>query len=133
MYFSYSCVLFLLIMRRPPRSTRTDTLLPYTTLCRSRSCRAKSRQPSGKSKADGHLDFARCERVKTPETTPSPTPSSRSQEHTSELQSLTRISSAVFCSKNKPDSPIQHTTTPTYKSTTYIKTRTKYAISYMTK
>src|SRR3546814_4196317 len=41
---------------------------------RCRSCRAKSRQPSGKSKVDGHLDFARCERVKTPETTSSPTP-----------------------------------------------------------
>src|SRR3546814_7534786 len=127
MYFSYSCVLFLLIMRRPPRSTRTDTLLPYTTLCRSRSCRAKSRQPSGKSKVDGHLDFARCERVKTPETTSSPTPWSphlarkflyiiaaiillvlaagvvyqlfpgRSEEHTSELKSLLRSSSAFFC------------------------------------
>src|SRR3546814_12885932 len=39
---------------------------------RCRSCRAKSRHPSAQSKIEGHLDFARCERVKTPETTPSP-------------------------------------------------------------
>src|SRR3546814_1520615 len=96
------------MIRRPPRSTRTDTLFPYTTLFRSRraahqavlslqhlACqrarprsaarfRHGSRQPAT---ADRDLGRAAASR--------------RSEEHTSELQSLMRISYAVFCLKKK--------------------------------
>src|SRR3546814_6931149 len=72
------------MIRRPPRSTRTDTLFPYTTLFRSSYPRSLSRQ--------GNLWPIR-ERVSHT--------SRRSEEHTSELQSLMRISYAVFCLKNK--------------------------------
>src|SRR3546814_7723833 len=71
------------MIRRPPRSTRTDTLLPYTTLFRScrgsigvRPARLRSRPAAS-------------------------APAERSEEHTSELQSLMRISYAVFCLKKK--------------------------------
>src|SRR3546814_14621812 len=74
---------FFLMIRRPPSSTRTDTLFPYTTLFRS-SRQARPRQPSPCPTRRRH----------TP-------PSARSEEHTSELQSLMRISYAVFCLKKK--------------------------------
>src|SRR3546814_3813225 len=81
------------MIRRPPRSTRTDTLFPYTTLFRSSSqCPhySGSRSPSAKRCC---LSGSR------------PWPSvmflNRSEEHTSELQSLMRISYAVFCLKKK--------------------------------
>src|SRR3546814_9569923 len=80
------------MIRRPPRSTRTDTLFPYTTLFRSvgwraslsfeLSLRAATRRSPGR--AAEFVDRAR-----------------RSEEHTSELQSLMRISYAVFCLKKK--------------------------------
>src|SRR3546814_3922984 len=53
------CVV-LLMVRRPPRSTRTDTLFPYTTLFRSERSRDTNRPCS---QSDGHLDFAQCERL----------------------------------------------------------------------
>src|SRR3546814_7901684 len=119
------------MIRRPPRSTRTDTLFPYTTLFRS-SCRSRHWQDSradrtvgasdrhpqgmairntgrylhqqGRARNEGarrayyrrggggralawHISFRRGE--------------NRSEEHTSELQSLMRISYAVFCLKKK--------------------------------
>src|SRR3546814_1655074 len=87
------------MIRRPPRSTRTDTLFPYTTLVRSdRSgvhplcahCRALFNHPIYWTLVSdvgyhGWLNSAR----------------QRSEEHTSELQSLMRISYAVFCLKTK--------------------------------
>src|SRR3546814_4668265 len=99
------------MIRRPPRSTRTDTLLPYTTLfrsmrpaarvalstasfpvrlTRSSTCptlpgSARPRPPPGRSCAPAALAPRRA----------------RSEEHTSELQSLMRISYAVFCLKKK--------------------------------
>src|SRR3546814_4131273 len=93
------------MIRRPPRSTRTDTLFPYTTLLRS--CRNTTGRPSGlpetsqymvwrpsrssrpwlKGSMGGNRSCASIER--------------RSEEHTSELQSLMRISYAVFCLKKK--------------------------------
>src|SRR3546814_2720679 len=89
---SFVCIFFLMI-RRPPRSTRTDTLFPYTTLFRSpgRPASAKATSPA-------------------PWPRPQSTPNNRcatcgcrdrSEEHTSELQSLMRISYAVFCLKKK--------------------------------
>src|SRR3546814_5287983 len=93
--------LFLMI-RRPPRSTRTDTLFPYTTLFRSvvaesaewRATKSTGRRLSGST------------RLKSQNSQPwkvSGTPGvvRRSEEHTSELQSLMRISYAVFCLKKK--------------------------------
>src|SRR3546814_9046543 len=78
------------MIRRPPRSTRTDTLFPYTTLFRSRLDLMMSgvRLPSSNQlKAASRVAGASRGR--------------RSEEHTSELQSLMRISYAVFCLKKK--------------------------------
>src|SRR3546814_7456552 len=108
------------MIRRPPRSTRTDTLFPYTTLFRSRlglplrlagirahprrirpvaladpaagAQRGRQRDPAGDRRAD------------------------RSEEHTSELQSLMRISYAVFCLKKKT----KQNTTPILYTQLYI-------------
>src|SRR3546814_5501809 len=89
------------MIRRPPRSTRTDTLFPYTTLFRSADRRA--------ARADANL-----RQVAAPagprQTNQRACPyhrrrpageHPRSEEHTSELQSLMRISYAVFCLKKK--------------------------------
>src|SRR3546814_4675241 len=74
------------MIRRPPRSTRTDTLFPYTTLFRS----------------GWHIaSFARVRQNPPPRKTPTRTSPARSEEHTSELQSLMRNSYAVFCLKKK--------------------------------
>src|SRR3546814_5313521 len=97
------------MLRRPPRSTRTDTLLPYTTLFRSRM--------GGLDRGDlQHLRRARPDRpIGVPSRPRRPRgrrgkdrdlgcpgdPRRRSEEHTSELQSLMRISYAVFCLKKK--------------------------------
>src|SRR3546814_1081765 len=93
------CILFLMI-RRPPRSTRTDTLFPYTTLFRSaargggrrshrRRTRLQRRGPRDRRHlhARQHLAVGGLRR--------------RSEEHTSELQSLMRISYAVICLQKK--------------------------------
>src|SRR3546814_4434587 len=104
------------MIRRPPRSTRTDTLLPYTTLFRS----------DGKHVAFGALELKffhkflqAVERPDLMKLAPVPGPGGqplhdalailfktrtreqRSEEHTSELQSLMRISYAVFCLQKK--------------------------------
>src|SRR3546814_5149890 len=100
------------MIRRPPRSTRTDTLFPYTTLFRSRGwslCRGNCVERAAKLGGEAHLigapwhgsHFARWWL--------------RSEEHTSELQSLMRISYAVFCLKKKK----------TYKRYTPYKTDTR--------
>src|SRR3546814_7479227 len=89
-----SIVVFLMI-RRPPRSTRTDTLFPYTTLFRS------ARQPWPGAVPAG------TDRAGQPQVPDLQVPynagddGGRSEEHTSELQSLMRISYAVFCLKKK--------------------------------
>src|SRR3546814_16348765 len=82
-YHLFYVLFFFLMIRRPPRSTRTDTLFPYTTLFRSRrgGRAAKGRDPPDQGSADRR--------------------GPRSEEHTSELQSLMRISYAVFCLKKK--------------------------------
>src|SRR3546814_1611982 len=86
--------------RRPPRSTRTDTLFPYTTLFRSPAvfdcCRGDRRgEPRPDPRPDRRVD---------PGARLGPNhggKEGRSEEHTSELQSLMRISYAVFCLKKK--------------------------------
>src|SRR3546814_7393414 len=87
--------------RRPPGSTRTDTLFPYTTLFRS----ALGDALMGKEMADAlglPRDTARAMALAQIESAPGTERGpSRSEEHTSELQSLMRISYAVFCLKKK--------------------------------
>src|SRR3546814_1326408 len=95
------------MIRRPPRSTRTDTLFPYTTLFRS--------SPNTKTRRSGNQRWGR-KRVMAAQGTGQPEGTQfhlkrrflptmpqcmRSEEHTSELQSLMRISYAVFCLKKK--------------------------------
>src|SRR3546814_4567838 len=92
------------MIRRPPRSTRTDTLFPYTTLFRSPAARPtqRSHRPAARPPGQDASSAAwarsssshsvRSNRAKY---------SHRSEEHTSELQSLMRISYAVFCLKKK--------------------------------
>src|SRR3546814_1283541 len=89
---------FFLMIRRPPRSTRTDTLFPYTTLFRS-----MVDQPH-RPRLVADTDLRRlCRPVRRcAEQDDSPAARRyRSEEHTSELQSLMRISYAVFCLKKK--------------------------------
>src|SRR3546814_13769450 len=96
----YISIFFFLMIRRPPRSTRTDTLFPYTTLFRSlaahhagtdlpRPEQAVRRAQQRPLQRHDHRQIGAggLER--------------RSEEHTSELQSLMRISYAVFCLKKK--------------------------------
>src|SRR3546814_1791923 len=100
------------MIRRPPRSTRTDTLFPYTTLFRSLSPRREhSRRPAGgdvrclhpadhfplSAEFPGRLD----QRDQRRTVDLAAAVGRRSEEHTSELQSLMRISYAVFCLKKK--------------------------------
>src|SRR3546814_10782354 len=107
--------------RRPPRSTRTDTLFPYTTLFRSLRQRGQKlialgigqlRHPSLPSSAPrmGCSPFSPHRRRLAPPPHSSAAgdirqahrpAAARSEEHTSELQSLMRISYAVFCLKKK--------------------------------
>src|SRR3546814_9353864 len=89
---------FFLRIRRPPRSTRTDTLFPYTTLFRSHGLRGRRVSRSAHLQERAALDrndWATAGGKTRPHGQP------RSEEHTSELQSLMRISYAVFCLKKK--------------------------------
>src|SRR3546814_4370685 len=100
---------FFLMIRRPPRSTRTDTLFPYTTLFRSvgsdRSCGfVLTGCGFGWLGGDGFIaGRRRCGRTIAAllQATARDGRQQRSEEHTSELQSLMRISYAVFCLKKK--------------------------------
>src|SRR3546814_10023048 len=97
--------------RRPPRSTRTDTLFPYTTLFRS-TTRAHAASEIAEGGAYPEAEFAFTERNMPVRKVGDSLPVTdeqledvpfmgRSEEHTSELQSLMRISYAVFCLKKK--------------------------------
>src|SRR3546814_3016799 len=100
------------MIRRPPRSTRTDTLFPYTTLFRSESIDRRLYCPRQRHRARRsefrflqHCIFAsevadRRQGARTLHVAEGVRPG-RSEEHTSELQSLMRISYAVFCLKTK--------------------------------
>src|SRR3546814_1488572 len=105
---------FFLMIRRPPRSTRTDTLFPDTTLFRSRypsqgrrqdPCQGSRRRLRQRSHPAARApDVVRIHRaVRSPV-------GIRSEEHTSELQSLMRISYAVFCLKKKKHTIISSNT-----------------------
>src|SRR3546814_13885893 len=98
-------IVFFLSIRRPPRSTRTDTLFPYTTLFRSFFRLGKT--PSMPLRRLNNWPFAMNEtHTSSPKAdsfsaTQAVAAGIRSEEHTSELQSLMRISYAVFCLKKK--------------------------------
>src|SRR3546814_2598240 len=92
------------MLRRPPRSTRTDTLFPYTTLFRSPLDRSSNPRTSAMSRLLSRLRISLIAVVAACGTTvPAHAQSwaERSEEHTSELQSLMRSSYAVFCLKKK--------------------------------
>src|SRR3546814_5147248 len=101
------------MIRRPPRSTRTDTLFPYTTRFRSHGAGRDRRWRSRGAAACAAVPQLRQRRAVIDDRTPAGHPrygrpagaddqaSGRSEEHTSELQSLMRISYAVFCLKKK--------------------------------
>src|SRR3546814_8720416 len=99
----FGCFFFVLMIRRPPRSTRTDTLFPYTTLFRSAqgpgmgacgSSAAASMVVGVLWRTSGRLGGGEARAIARHRL-------QRSEEHTSELQSLMRISYAVFCLKKK--------------------------------
>src|SRR3546814_16279190 len=92
-------VLFCLLIRRPPRSTRTDTRFPYTTLFRSPGGERRYDLLTGQNHVDGRRSSPGA--AQTDAASPQGNAASRSEEHTSELQSLMRISYAVFCLRNK--------------------------------
>src|SRR3546814_6362927 len=93
--------LFFLMIRRPPRSTRTDTLFPYTTLFRSR-CVSRCVQRQGVRASGGAEDRRQADEQHAAALAKgADRHQARSEEHTSELQSLMRISYAVFCLKKK--------------------------------
>src|SRR3546814_2585253 len=106
------------MIRRPPRSTRTDTLFPYTTLFRSAAAQTRSscyaqasdtvqRPWAGNREAAAAFDAGRASLLhQNPHRY-----DHRSEEHTSELQSLMRSSYAVFCFKKKKNITTTLTTT----------------------
>src|SRR3546814_1050661 len=100
------------MIRRPPRSTRTDTLFPYTTLFRSPSDNRKIKDEqecghsylpyrSDRGARDHHVDCGAVYLIDRHAAHRGRQNHHRSEEHTSELQSLMRISYAVFCLKKK--------------------------------
>src|SRR3546814_2322901 len=113
------------MIRRPPRSTRTDTLFPYTTLFRSDRRDDEPEQQFMEVPGDGvedrrqrdgaaqhqypqrHRDAGPQARGEKEGPEPRGKQRPRSEEHTSELQSLMRISYAVFCLKKKKPRPTQ--------------------------
>src|SRR3546814_1016026 len=110
----YSIFFFFLMIRRPPRSTRTDTLFPYTTLFRSLALQAFEAgfNDGPLRRVDHHRDAGDVglrgdqgqeahHRLFGVDHALVHVDVERSEEHTSELQSLMRISYAVFCLKKK--------------------------------
>src|SRR3546814_4359834 len=93
--------------RRPPRSTRTDTLFPYTTLFRSAFAADQLGHHIGRQSGSRHVVGGRCgQRDVAVDAGVEGDDRNRSEEHTSELQSLMRISYAVFCLKKKKNEPM---------------------------
>src|SRR3546814_8255144 len=125
------------MIRRPPRSTRTDTLFPYTTLFRSladpdprrrephrdRRPERKAAQAADQRDRPGRTCPAACVPAAQAECRRTRQHGTRSEEHTSELQSLMRISYAVFCLKKKKTTT--HEIQNAYQTTTITSTRTR--------
>src|SRR3546814_4215548 len=118
------------MIQRPPRSTRTDTLFPDTTLFRSAALRRgdvrtrgtapgdpppQGRRPAVVRARPGHAPRRKRVRavLRPAGLQPDLDPPARSEEHTSELQSLMRISYAVFCLKKKKQTNTKLSQLPT--------------------
>src|SRR3546814_12182257 len=113
--YLFVCFFFLMI-RRPPISTRTDTLFPYTTLFRSVGGAVRL-HPAGAMVADhrvGDTDAGDHLRGALHRLFDLHGSARRSEEHTSELQSLMRISYAVFCLKKKKKTNKKNNSTTSY-------------------
>src|SRR3546814_10309110 len=95
------------MIRRPPRSTRTDTLFPYTTLFRSHQL-TPDWDVVGFDPAIAELPALRWKLLNLERLQRENPTKFRSEEHTSELQSLMRISYAVFCLKKKNSIHVQN-------------------------
>src|SRR3546814_3702238 len=110
--------MFFLRIRRPPRSTRTDTLFPYTTRFRSRLAAEPDRQAACARQHRTRIGFEPIEiehdhrRRMVGKCCGERRIVGRSEEHTSELQSLMRISYAVFCLKKKNKYTTMHIPMP---------------------
>src|SRR3546814_9199788 len=113
--------MFFLMIRRPPKTKRTDTLFPYTTLFRSRARFTRATCPSTVSTTSHAIPAAMTGPCHDPVRNPgmpgkkakekkASVRAIRSEEHTSELQSLMRISYTVFCLKKKKNNNAHHTT-----------------------
>src|SRR3546814_5461048 len=115
------------MIRRPPRSTRTDTLFPYTTLFRSHDERAGQCIGEIARRIDQPLRSAEKDAIGQDQN------DERSEEHTSELQSLMRISYAVFCLKKKKKTTQTKTpkTNNNQKSTKHMLKHTTTQITKM--
>src|SRR3546814_2394464 len=114
-FYSDTLMCCFLMIRRPPISTRTDTLFPYTTLFRSGL--------SDPGRVSEQALDGRLERVQDPRAAAlsrHDVAEVRSEEHTSELQSLMRISYAVFCLKKKITQYHHHNTSTTTTQITNI-------------
>src|SRR3546814_7212263 len=119
---------FFFMIRRTPRSTRTDTLFPYTTLFRSLALGSPASPPRSSVLRSWPTGSVRCQRGPILEIEQGTQPSKvcaglsrRSEEHTSELQSLMRISYAVFCLKTKN----QQTKSDSHSSNYYMHHKQK--------
>src|SRR3546814_8808911 len=96
------CLLFFLIILLPPRSTRTDTLFPYSTLFRYPELGSLLFLANRRAfEPDAATDVYISETTREADSGEAVMRIERSEEHTSEIQSLMRISYAVFCLKNK--------------------------------
>src|SRR3546814_8129858 len=127
------CIFFFLMIRRPPRSTRTDTLFPYTTLFRAALVLDHVDQRLGHvdvrsfERADldlgVHILGQRAAAVDMEQIVePLERVRARSEEHTSELQSLMRISYAVFCLNKKKNQNTSNTHHAQHHTETLPKT-----------
>src|SRR3546814_9363823 len=118
------------MIRRPPRSTRTDTLLPYTTLFRSRTTLALTaaslaNDATGQIQGSDGATFTSAGAITNAGTLilgfnsgkNGTVTGLRSEEHMSELQSLMRISYAVFCLKKKKYTKIEEDKKKSHKET----------------
>src|SRR3546814_9286088 len=120
------------MIRRPPRSTRTDTLFPYTTLFRSVPAQPADADWRLGADGGGQSSPHRPGAGHLPVRDRAAVPVRRSEEHTSELQSLMRISYAVFCLKKKKISHNTNhisTTTQQQHCTTHEATTIKHMLN----
>src|SRR3546814_4492397 len=123
------------MIRRPPRSTRTDTLFPYTTLFRSRSSSRRHGTPQARAHTSRRASPSQASSQARVLSMRSIAPGvgaagRRSEEHTSELQSLMRLSYAVFCLKKKKKQTAEHVT---LYHTTKSVSRDKHTTSHTKK